>query len=195
METTPTDQKDLLSFTMYRHSEPPKRPAKKEIKQKWRDTLHSKRFLFLPNGGDALSSTAPAKTRISKRNQSQLYARSFHQSMLQPLLRFRLLNNGCLTTATTTSTSTTATTITTRRGSTMDWMDFFKFVLLPFSRGTHTQSVYQLLCYRLTIHYWLLRGDIDFFGSRICHKWKTFRNNLALVLGTYGDFLYWCLLF
>lgn len=75
MEKTPTDQKDLLSFTMYRHSEPPKRPAKKEIKQKWRDTLHSKRFLFLPNGGDALSSSAPAKTQISKRNQSQLYAK------------------------------------------------------------------------------------------------------------------------
>lgn len=75
MGKTPTDQKDLLSFTMYRHSEPPKRPAKKEIKQKWRDTLHSKRFLFLPNGGDALSSSAPAKTRISKRNQSQLYAK------------------------------------------------------------------------------------------------------------------------
>lgn len=75
MEKTPTDQKDLLSFTMYRHSEPPKRPAKKEIKQKWRDTLHSKRFLFLPNGGDALSSSAPTKTQISKRNQSQLYAK------------------------------------------------------------------------------------------------------------------------
>lgn len=181
---------------MYRHSEPPKRPAKKEIKQKWRDTLHSKRFLFLPNGGDALSSSAPTKTQISKRNQSQLYAKKLslinataHSSV--SVVAQWLFDNGDNNININNSNNYNN---TTRVNYGLDGL-FFKFVLLPFSRGTHTQSVYQLLCYRLTIHYWLLRGDIDFFGSRICHKWKTFRNNLALVLGTYGDFLYWCLLF
>lgn len=68
--------------------------------------------------------------------------RNFHQSMLQSLLRFRLLHNGCLTTATTTSTSTTATTITTRRGSTMDWMDFFLICSTTlFERHTHAKCL------------------------------------------------------
>lgn len=150
---------------MYRHSELPSGVSK--IKSSKRDTLHPKRFLFLPNGD--VFKQIRAMTQILKRNKIAYKAFSS-----DPFL-FRLLHNGCLTTTTTTSSSTT--TITTHASQLYSGWNF-KVFLLPFSR--HTQNVYQSCArdWQVIISYCV---DI-FFRKSISQMKNAYRQ---IMFGTY----------